>query len=79
MTERMRVSAAQAQQEQKIKTRTAGARFTGFTFIAAAVAVFAALVVAAVYAQDKYLLKSPGGIAFSQSGFPVALQVVPRV
>jgi len=65
MTERMTESAAQAQQEQKIETRTAGARFTGFTFIAAAVAVFAALVVAVVYAQDKYLLKSPGGIAFS--------------
>ncbi len=65
MSERMTESAAQAQQEQKIETRTAGARFTGFTFIAAAVAVFAALVVAAVYAQDKYSLKSPGGIAFS--------------
>jgi len=62
MTERITESAAQAQQEHKIETRTARARF-GFTFIA--VAVFAALVVAAVYAQDKYLLKSPGGIAFS--------------
>jgi len=61
-------SVAQAQQEQKIETRTAGGRiagerFTGFTFIA--VAVFAVLVAAAVYAQDKYSLKSPGGIAFS--------------
>ncbi len=65
MSERMTESAAQAQQEQKIETRTAGARFTGFTFIAAAVAVFAVLVASAVYAQDKYSLKSPGGIAFS--------------
>src|ERR1700682_2174184 len=70
MSERMTESAAQAQQEQKVETRTAGERiarerFTRFTFIAAAVAVFAALVAAAVYAQDKYSLKSPGGIAFS--------------
>jgi Cytochrome P460 len=61
---------AQGQQEQKIETSTAGERiagerFTRFSFIAAAVAVFAVLVVAAVYAQDKYSLKSPGGIAFS--------------
>jgi Cytochrome P460 len=33
--------------------------------ISAAAAVFAALGAAAVYAQDKYSLKSPGGIAFS--------------
>jgi len=67
MSERMSESAAQAQQEQKIEARTAGERFTGFTFIA--VAVFAVLVAAAIYAQDhaqdKYSLKSPGGIAFS--------------
>ena len=67
MSERITKSAAQAQQEQKIDTRTAGERFTGFTFIA--VAVFAVLVAAAIYAQDhaqdKYSLKSPGGIAFS--------------
>ena len=65
MSERMTKSVAQAQQEQKIGTRTAGERFTRFTFIAAAVAVFAVLVAAAVYAQDKYSLKSPDGIAFS--------------
>jgi len=70
MSERMTESVAQAQQEQKIETRTAGERMAGerltrFTFIAAAVAVFAVLVAAAVYAQDKYSLKSPGGIAFS--------------
>ena len=33
--------------------------------IAIATAVLAALGAAAVYAQDKYLLKSPSGIAFS--------------
>jgi Cytochrome P460 len=63
MPERVTESVAQAQQEQKIETRDAGERFTGFAFIAAA--VVAALVAAAVYAQDKYSLKSPGGIAFS--------------
>ena len=69
----MTESVAQAQQEQKIETRTSGERIAGqrlthFTFIAAAVAVFAVLVAAAVHArdaQDKYSLKSPGGIAFS--------------
>jgi hypothetical protein len=70
MSERMTESVAQAQQEQKIETRAAGERiagerFTRFGFIAAAVAVFDALVAAAVYAQDKYSLKSQGGIAFS--------------
>ena len=33
--------------------------------IATAAAVLAGLVAAAVYAQDKYSLKSPSGIAFS--------------
>jgi len=52
----------QEQQEQKTGTRAAVERIAGF---ATAVAVFAVLVAAAVYAQDKYSLKSPGGIAFS--------------
>ena len=56
MSERMTESVAQAQQEQKIETRTAAEgiakeRLTRFTFIAAAVAVFAVLVAAAVYAR----------------------------
>ena len=63
MSGRATESVAQAQQEHKIETRTAGERFTGFTFIA--VAVFAVLAAAAIYAQDKYSLKSPGGITFS--------------
>jgi len=36
-----------------------------FAIVATAVAVLAVLVATAVYAQDKYLLKSPSGIAFS--------------
>ena len=60
MSELVTKSVAQEQQEQKIETRTGG-----FTFAATAVAILAVLVAAAVYAQDKYSLKSPGGIAFS--------------
>ena len=58
-------SVAQEPQEQKIETRTAGERIAGFTTFATAVAVLAVLGVAALYAQDKYSLKSPDGIAFS--------------
>ena len=65
MPEPVTKSVAQEQQEEKIETRTAGERITGFTIGARAVAVLAVLVATAVYAQDKYLLKSPSGIAFS--------------
>jgi hypothetical protein len=58
-------SVAQQQQEQKIETSTAVERIGGLTIGAIATAVFVVLVVAALYAQDKYSLKSPGGIAFS--------------
>jgi hypothetical protein len=58
-------SAAQEQQEQKIETRIAVERTAGFIIVAKAVAVLAVLVATAVYAQDKYSLKSPSGIAFS--------------
>src|SRR6202451_2993364 len=58
-------SVPQEQQEQKIETRTAVERIGSFTTVATAVAVLAALVATAVYAQDKYSLKSPSGIAFS--------------
>jgi hypothetical protein len=65
----MKNSVAQEQQEQKVGTRTAVRRIAGFTIVATAVAVLAVLVAAALYAQgqdkDKYLLKSPSGIAFS--------------
>jgi hypothetical protein len=63
----------QAQQEQKIETRTAVKRIAGFTIGATAVAVLAVLVATALYGggqnksnnNDKYSLISPGGIAFS--------------
>jgi hypothetical protein len=68
MSELLTKSVAQQQQEQKMETRTAVERIAGFTILATAVAVLAVLVAAAVYAQDaqdKYSLKSPSGIAFS--------------
>ena len=68
MSELVRKSVAQEQEEQKVETRTAVKRIAGFTIATTAVAVLAALVAAAVYAQnsqDKYSLKSPSGIAFS--------------
>jgi hypothetical protein len=62
-------SVAHEQQEQKIETRSGGERIAGFTIVATAVAVLAVLGAAALFAQgqnnDKYLLKSPSGIAFS--------------
>lgn len=65
MSELAKESVAKEQQEQKTEKRDAGERIAVFTIVATAVAMFAALVAAAVYAQDKYSLKSPGGIAFS--------------
>ena len=67
MSELLTKSVARQQQEQKIETRTAVERIAGFTILATAVAVLAVLA-ATVYAhdgQDKYSLKSPSGIAFS--------------
>ena len=58
-------SVAQEQQEQKVATRTAVERVAGFSIGAIAVATLAVLVAAGVYAQDKYSLKSPSGIAFA--------------
>jgi hypothetical protein len=69
MSEPMTKSAVQEQQKQKIETRTAGKRIARFTVVAAAVSVLAVFVAAALFAQvegkDKYSLKSPSGIAFS--------------
>jgi hypothetical protein len=65
MSELVTKSVAQEQQEQKIETRTAVERIAGFTIVATAVAVLAVFVATTVYAQDKYSLKSPSGIAFS--------------
>ena len=65
MSERLTKSVAGEQQEQKGQTRTAVKRIAGLPIGACVVAVLAVLVVTALYAQDKYSLKSPSGIAFS--------------
>jgi hypothetical protein len=70
MPELVMKSVAQEQQKQKrIEARTVGERSAGFTIVAPAVAVLAVLVATALFAQgqdkDKYSLKSPSGIAFS--------------
>jgi hypothetical protein len=68
MSELLTKSVAQHKQQQGIETRTAVRRIAGYTTVATAVVVLAVIVAAAVYAQDsqdKYLLKSPSGIAFS--------------
>jgi hypothetical protein len=62
-------SVAQKQKEQKIETGTAVERIASLTVVATAVSVLAILLATALSAQgqdkDKYSLKSPGGIAFS--------------
>jgi len=57
--------AAQEREEPKIQTHTAARRTALFTIGATAVALLAVLVATALYAQDKYAVKSPSGIAFS--------------
>ncbi len=52
-------------QEQEAETCTAMERIASFTIVATAMVAIAVFVAAAVYAQDKYSLKSPSGIAFS--------------
>ncbi len=58
-------SAAHKQQEQTRDTRTFGERIAGFTIVATAAAVLAVPLAKAVNVQDKYSVKSPSGIAFS--------------
>jgi hypothetical protein len=65
MSDFLKESRAQKQQGQKIQPRTALKRISGLSLGAIATAVLAVLVATAVYAQDKYSLKSPSGIAFS--------------
>ena len=68
MSELMTKSGAQGEQERTIQTRTAVERIAGFTIVATAVAVLAVLVAASPLReqdQDKYSLKSPSGIGFS--------------
>ena len=69
MSEVLKKSAPQEQQEQRIESRAAVKRIGGFTIVATAVAVLAVLGVVVLFGQtqsnDKYSLKSPSGIAFS--------------
>jgi hypothetical protein len=65
MSEPVRKPVAQAQQELKMGSRVAIERLARFTVVAAAVAALAVVVVAAADPPDKYSLKSPSGIAFS--------------
>ena len=69
MSELVMKSVAQEQQEQKIETRSGLKGIAGFAIVATAVAVLAVLGALALFAQgqdkDKYSLKSPSGIAFS--------------
>jgi len=61
----MKKSVAHEQQELRAESRTAVKRISGFAIGATVMAVLAILAATAVYAQDKYSLKSPSGIAFS--------------
>ena len=59
------VAKSVAQEQEMAETRSAAKRISGFTIVATAVAALAILGAATLYAQDKYSLKSPSGIAFS--------------
>lgn len=69
MSQLAKKSAKQEQQEQKLDARRPVKRIAGLAVVAIAAALLAALGAAALLAQpqanDKYSLKSPGGIAFS--------------
>ncbi|WP_254062287.1 cytochrome P460 family protein [Acidobacterium sp. S8] len=65
MTEIPTRSAAHKQQEQKTDTRTFMERIAGITIVATAAAALAVSLAKAVNVDDKYSLKSPSGIAFS--------------
>jgi hypothetical protein len=69
MPELVTKSVPQEQQEQRIETRRTVKPIGGFTIVATSVAVLTVLGAVFLYAQsqdnDKYSLKSPSGIAFS--------------
>ena len=65
MPEPLTKSVAQVRQQQDRGTRAPANRIVGFGAGGLAVTVLAVLVVTVLYAQDKYSLKSPSGIAFS--------------
>ena len=58
-------SDSHSQQEQKTNTRSFVERIAGFILVATAAVVLAVPIAKAVNMQDKYSLKSPSGIAFS--------------
>ena len=69
MSELITKSAAQEKQDHQTQTRMAMERIGGSTVVAVVVAVLTVVGAVVLYAQgqnnDKYSLKSPGGIAFS--------------
>jgi hypothetical protein len=73
MSERVKESVTQEQEEKELKTRAEVRRLAGLTIFVAVVTVLAMLFLTALHAQDKdspsaqdkYSLISPGGIAFS--------------
>lgn len=69
MPQPVRKPAAREQEEEKVEIRSATKRIVRLTVLTAAVAVLAALSASALLgrpqANDKYSLKSPSGIAFS--------------
>jgi len=65
MFEPVTKSAEQRQQEQLTEARSAAKRLVGFTIVVTTGAMLAVLIATVAYAQDKYSLQSPSGIAFS--------------
>jgi Cytochrome P460 len=65
MPELVTKSVAHKQQEPKTETRSFVERIAGFTLVAIAAAILAVPIAKAVHTPDKYSLKSPSGIAFS--------------
>src|SRR5580692_660867 len=73
MSESARESVTHVREEEKLETRAEIKRLSGLTIFVVVVSVLALLLLAALHAQDKgslnaqdkYLLKSPDGIAFS--------------
>lgn len=65
MSEHLTKSVAQKQPLQNIEKCIFVKRVIGIAMLATAVAVLAVSIAKALYAQDKYSLKSPSGIAFS--------------
>ena len=57
--------ASRTQSDHKTETRADRKRLAHFSVTATAIAVFMVVIVTALHAQDKYSLKSPSGIAFS--------------